>query len=950
MLNVFFSLILSVSLWATNLDQRRSKLLAIIEEELSEVERLAKQQNERQPDTLLRLSELHLEKARLWREAENEKFLSVEPEKRRDLKKADFFTTSNKFFKLANQSAQRIVEKHPKYQGIGEVYYILAYNMKELGDFEASKKYFLLSEKKLTPDSKLASKSKLALADYHYNDNNFSEAIPLYEKALKDQSDKWWTKDAYNLAWSYYREKNYSKAISLMENVYQKSADPKYIDMRNQIKRDLGIFYVDAGRVNDAITFYEKNGLSYTEQFIKIAQSITTQGRFSQAEALLAEAKKKERNPNLRAEILVGELALFDKFNKLEQHFESSKEVVALHKSQSLPEDIVKKINFQISKKAAELQKQTASDLYKDVPEVRKKKSQLAIAYFDLSQEMNPTKGAETAFFKAETAYSSGDYALALKNYTQAFDATQDKALQEKIIEGMLSSLGQKNLDKKVAEENYIPVYNRYLKFDSKSERAKTIYPKLFNSQMAEGKVEQAEVTLTNFAKTYPKEFEIQEGMLAKVMDHYRSKKDYAKIKEYVRRINAKEFYVSTKYADALRTLMTKIQIDDVQKTLESGDKEKALEGYLKIYQSADGTPNAKANAAYNLAVLYFELGDFNSSYKWSTVAIKEMEVVDVTKYSDSFLGLASGYFLAQNFAQSSDLSLRIVAKLCQQSYSNKDLSFKNSLYVALANKDLDRALEIFNLGKKCLVPDAVISETSLELLKDLAGAKRWTEFDKVLLQVESSVKNSSQLIPVLEVYRRELQRIGDTDLALQIEKKQETYFEKAKKLNQEIPVEAIDLFASKIVSVLREKKKNLDSIQLAFPEEVFNKSVKEKLALLDSMTSDILKIQKMGSGKAIVESYVLGIESYQRFGDELLRFTPENKPQEYLDSFKAAMKEVYVPLLENAKKQRKDVSKLISENKILSIENSKIFVGPQMQKFIFPMRKEVLLMERAGK
>src|SRR5665647_338188 len=113
-----------------SLDERRKQILSIVDEELSEVSRLVRQQDNKSPDTLLRVSELNLEKARLWREAENEQFLSIPPEDRRRVKKSDYFKKSNGYFQAANDSGMVIVNKFKNYKGIGEVYYILAYNYK----------------------------------------------------------------------------------------------------------------------------------------------------------------------------------------------------------------------------------------------------------------------------------------------------------------------------------------------------------------------------------------------------------------------------------------------------------------------------------------------------------------------------------------------------------------------------------------------------------------------------------------------------------------------------------------------------------------------------------------------------------------------------------------------------------------------------------------------------
>lgn len=935
------------------LDDRRKKILSIVDEELSEVSRLAKQQDYKSPDTLLRLSELNLEKGRLFREAENEQYLAIPVEERRRVSRAEFFKTSSKFFDAANDSALVVVKKFPKYKEIGDVYYILAYNYKELGQHELAQKYFALSAKGAPASNQVGLKSKLNLADYYYNDHKYKEAIPLYEASIHKLNDKWWTKDAFNLAWSYYRVKNYDKAINLMREIHRKSGDKKYIDMKGNVERDIGIFYVDAGRMNDAIKFYEAQGLNYTEQFVKIANAIVTQGRFAQAESLLEQAEKNEKDRDKRIEILIAQLNLFDKFNKISDHLRVSKELVALNTQSPLDNDQLKRLNFHVNKKAAELQKTTASETYKNVPKVKKEKSNQAIAYFELASQLSPSQKAEKTFFQGETAYAANDFAKAIKLYIVAFDsakANNDKKIMGQSLDGMLSSLGQKSLSKSVAEANYIPVYSRYISFDSRSEKANQIFVKLFNSQYDSGDIAGAEATMTAFAKNFPKDFNTQEGMLAKVMDYHRKKKDYAKVKAYVARINNGEFKVSSNYAEALRSLMTKIQIEGVQQSLEKGDKSTALTGYHQIYNSEESTPKAKTNAAYNLSALYYEMGDANQSYQWSVAAIKDMEVADVTKFADSFLSIASGLFLRQHFAQSSDLSHRMVAKLCKENSSNKAVAYKNAVFIALANNDIDKAIEIKESGKSCSISDATISEVSFEILKDLGKAKRWEAYENTMKELEGNSKNFPLLIKPYEDLRKEFIAIGNVSEAKSILDKQNRFYNQAKAQKLEIPVEALDLISERMIASVIEKKQRLDQIKLEFPEATFNSAVKTKLQLLDQMTSDVNNIQKLGSGKGIVEAYKYVIEAYESFGTSLKNFTPEGKEQAYIDSFKKAMADVHGPILANARKQRNEIKKLILENNILTFSNYSVLYQ-DLEKFKrYFTEKEAVLMERGGR
>lgn len=956
MLKIFLGLVLLCNIafaQKLSMDQRRQQIINIVDEELAEVTRLARQQNYKSPDTLLRVSELNLEKARIWREVENEKYLSIPPEERRNVKKSEYFSRSTKLFETANDSALVVAKKFKTYKGIGDVYYILAYNYKELGKNTEAQNYFKLATQKAAPNTSVSYKSKLALAEYYFNANKFKDAIPLYEGSINKIDDRWWTKDTFNLAWSYYRSKNYDRAINLMKEVYRKSDSDKYISMKSMVERDIGVFYIDAGRMNDAIKFYESNGLNYTDQFVKVANAIVGQGRFAQAEALLNQAAKNEKNREKRIAILIAQLDLFDKYGKIPEHLKVSQELVQMQLQAPLPQDDLKRLTYHVNKKAAELQKSTASDLYKNVQKVRNQKSSAAISYFELSSQLSPGEKAEKVFFQGETAYAAGNYSKALGLYVKSFDeakAKNDAKIQSQSVEGMLASLAQPSLSPKTAEKFYSPVYSRYLSFDSKTERAKSIYVKLFNTQFDAKDMPGAEKTLEDFAVKFPSDYKTQEGMLAKVMEYHRSRKDYPKVKGYVADINSGKYKVSKKYADALRSLMTKIQIEGVQQSLDKGQKGVALKGYHQIYENAESTPKAKTNAAYNLSALYYEMGDSNQSYKWAVTALKDMDVGDVSKFSDSFLSISSGLFLKQYFSQSADLSLRTLAKLCKENSSNKDVAYKNAAFIALANNEIDKALEIKDFGKSCLIADSVVAEVTLELIKELAKAKRWESYETQLTELEKNSKNYPQLIKPYEDLRVVYLSLGDTGRAREVEAKQNKFFNQAKSQKLDIPVEALDLMAERLLAGVTAKKQQLDQVVLRFPENEFNNAVKTKLQILDQMASQVNAIQKTGSGKGIVEAYKYVINSYEEFAESLRAFVPEGKSPEYVASFSKAMSEVYNPILANARKQRNEVKSLIVSNKILTKSNYSVLYSSQENFKRYLTVKEAVLMDRGGK
>lgn len=934
-------------------DQRRGRILQIIDEELQEVIRLSKQRDNNDPELLLRAAELNLEKARLQRESENEKFLAIPAEERREADQSKAYAQSNKSFGVANQYALAVTKKFPNYKDIADVYYILAFNARETKKYEEAQNYLNIATKKSRKGSNTFYKSKLALADSYYNAQKYEKAIPLYETALSKLNETWWTKDAFNLAWCYYRVRNYDKAINLMKEIHKKSSDQRYINMKYFVERDLGIFYVDARRGQEAIAWYKAQGIDFSGHLIKIAKVLIPQGKFTQAEQLVNEAAALKKDPQSKVEVLFLQLDLFDKYEKVDPHLNAATELTQFAVKGSLDDTQMRILDYHVAKKAAELQKSASAEIYKNVKKTREKRALLADSYFELLAKLRPNKASEAQFFRGETAYAAGRYEAAIAAYQLAFEMAQkegNKKIASQSMEGMLATLGQPSFSGAQAEKYYVSVYSNYLKQDPKSDRAKLIRQKLYKIYIDRKDYVQAEATLASYAEAFPEDFKTQESMLAGVMDEYRKKKDYARIKGFVSQINEGKYKVSKKYADALRQMMTKIQIEDAQAALDKGDKSGALNNYLRVYNNPESTARAKANAAYNLAALYYEASDLSQSYQWATVALKEMEVKEVKQFADSFLAISTNLFLRQRFQQSADLGLRTVAKLCQEGLSAKNTAFKNSAFLWLAEGQPDKAEEVLALGAKCGIDEITQNEVRLELSKEYAKLKRWESLEQAVGFVSKSKNQAPATIIYLEMLRNVYANTGDAAKSNEYGQQIMTIYRDAKAKNLDIPVEALDLIAFGLIPRLEQKKNVLKELRLEFPEQKFNQIVKQKLAGLDALTVDVNEIQKTGSGKGIVRAYKHLINAYEEFAVELRDFTPPEKSADYIESFKKAMAGVWTPILATAQKRREEVVALIEKNTILSNDNFEMLASQGSD--LAPQYRHVesmVLMDRGG-
>ena len=177
-----FCLGLSSRTWAFS---KRDQLLRVVNEELREIERLNKQTRSSRPVLLLRLAEIYLEKARLLKEEENEKILSLPSSKRKKMNTRRHYKKSRSFFLKAQKTAYFILKNFRSFKKKGEVYYIMAYNAKEFSDQKKAQKFFHLAIRNSPRGSYTRTRSTATLAEMYFNQRNYKKAIPLYESSLK---------------------------------------------------------------------------------------------------------------------------------------------------------------------------------------------------------------------------------------------------------------------------------------------------------------------------------------------------------------------------------------------------------------------------------------------------------------------------------------------------------------------------------------------------------------------------------------------------------------------------------------------------------------------------------------------------------------------------------------------------------------------------------------------
>jgi tetratricopeptide (TPR) repeat protein len=907
-----------------DVEQRRAELIKVLDEELREVVRLNKQIGGTRPDLMLRMGQVLLEKGRLLKDQENQKFLEIPQERRTQVNADEHFKESRKYFDQAQKTVLVLLKKFPKFEDRGDAYYILAYNAKELKQDEESRKFFQRAIDESRSDSLIANKSRIALAETYFNKGSFDKSLVLYEAALKQKRDKWWTKDAFNLSWCYFKVGKFDRAIDLMKEAYELSKSSKYIDMSKSIERDIAFFYTEAGRSEEAIQFYRNNGKNVSEILLKVGKFLKNQGKYTAAEKTLIDALKLKQTEREETDINIELLSLFEKFGRYDKHLESCKVLGQKFDKGLLNADQIDVLKFNVQKVGAVLQQQIVSKTFDHQPDVRDKKAEASTDYFTIEAKIEPKKAQESMYHAGETYFSIGKFDRAVPFYAEAIKLSRqnnDKKTEGLAGNALMVSLG-KGVKKEIADKYLVPAYESYLSANPNGDKASVVYQRLFTTHMEKKNIPEAEKVLINYKNSLPAENETQEKMLAQVMDYYKDKGDKTALMNWSKRIDAKEFKVSSEYSKKVKELMLGMQFEKVEEANSKGDKKGALKGYFQIYKAEDTTPDAKKMAAYNIAVLFYDTGDWKQMYNWADRALSMMNATDVSKFDKDFILFSTDLFQRRQFTESASLSEKSFDKMCSTESVNKKVFFKNANVIYISEKQFDKSKNLIAKARNCKLPNDVVLGGNLDHLNELAVSNKWTSFYETLTTLESSKEMWPFLIYPSSLLANELDTIGKTEDSQKLRSKMNSFYENSQKQKIDIPLEALDAIAQMRLVNLDNQLAQFKSMKLKFPEKEYNKLLKMKFAKLEKLTSDAESVANIGSGMGILRAYRVIIEGHEQLKNEISNFNPEGKPEDYVKSFKKTMLGLAGQLDKQSRDFRNVAVKKIETDSILSKDN----------------------------
>ncbi|MBL6988663.1 MAG: hypothetical protein ISR65_02750 [Bacteriovoracaceae bacterium] len=880
--------------------------------------------------------ELYSEKLALIKEKENKLFLQSGSAKT----KKRFFKRSRRLERQVLKLGKYVIKRYPYYSKIGNIYYTLALNSRDFGTKIWTAPYLLMALKKLSKKSKanikLRYNAKMALAEHYYNSKKYKKAIRYYHDILTNPGDEWHLKHLYNAAWCYLKVLNHSKALRLLLLANSKSKDSRYISVKSQILDNAGTFFTYASKPRAGAKFYIKNSKDPSLHILKMAKTTASNGDFKNANYLLNLALKQAQSTNNIAtelEIYQSKINIYRQFTRADLFYKTILQIITFNETHK--EAINKETLIDISSKISELvglmQLQLSKDFSKNRHTYSKRKLKQISNFFDALSRLDKNNARKYMYYKGESYFSIHQYNMAAHSYAKALKytiASEDLELKKKILDSFLGTFSKTTLKRKKSQTYLELGFTEYIKHWPNDKKSKEYYKRLFNLYVKQRKLEKANTLLMAFNNDFPDANEMQKTMMTLILDYYIATKNIQKLSILVKQIEQGLLDFDEVYIKKAHLILATLLFERYQGIAKSGDKQKAIEGYLSLYNNKTFSKKIRSQAAYSTSILYLDLLDTEKSYKWISLSMQLMSRKALIKSKSELNTLASRYFFLQDFTSARKLSKTTFRRLCNMRYKNKSTSYEKSIHFALIDNKADLALKIYGHSKKCKIPREIVQKVGINIINhffDTRDNNNYFSFFRANIESKDLYETFNSTIIKLYWHAKDT---GDAILAEQIDahvidlelngykdRSLMSFFKQVKKLNE--------------LSVIADsfEKDNLKTSEV-FNENQFNNDLAEKISVLKGLTNESMALinkQYEQTPELTVATYQLLSDSYEAFAEDIRNVDIKGETKTFIASFKKEMGPLANNIAGQGSKYHKIAKEIILKNNLFTVFNHKM-------------------------
>lgn len=654
---------------------------------------------------MYRLFELKSEKIKLFKEKENKEFVAKKLKYGKKIKRKNAFKKTLSLYNEANNFGKRLLRIYPRTSYKAAIYYTLALNARDFA-YDNNELGFLKKAIRFSKGQRQVNYlATTSLAEYYYNNKKYKMAVKNYEKIIGNRDDEWLTKNLYNYGWCLLKTHKFDHAINRLEEGYKLSPDEFYIDMREQIMSSLVSFYVYGKQVNRGVNFIKKNASDKNESLLKLAQKASGKGFFKETEEIIADLELKispESKPELYSEMRLFQFDLYTQYHKSKKLLTIGKMIPTLKLDEYQISESVRKISEVVGARQIILKK----DFSKQDQSYDRSTLNEIITYFNILAKINPVEKAQYEFFQGETYYSVHKFKDSLTSYKESL-VTYDKVkskndLRAQNMDAIFSSIDLIKFKPAEKKSELDFAYNKYLSYWPNDAKARDIYPRLYSLHFSTKSYPKMQDAIDRYIVQFPKDNKKQQELYRNFMDNLIKTRNTQLLSAKINKLKTGYLAFDAVEIKKSETILATILFSKFQDLNKAGKQVEALEGYKLVHFTEFYPKSVKAEAAFNMGVIYTDLLDHNNALKWYEKSFSfytEKEKIEKRDYLEK---MALRTELLHDFQYSAKISKFVVENFCSDKKRNQAI-FERSIRNDLANDYVSKVFHNLETNLKCV-------------------------------------------------------------------------------------------------------------------------------------------------------------------------------------------------------------------------------------------------------
>lgn len=892
--------------------KRWNYLLGLINEEVKTIN-MVKRKSQK---LMYRLFELKSEKIKLYKEKENKEFMAKKMKYGNKIKRQQIFKRTIDLYKEANAYGHMLLKKYPNTQYKAAIYYTLAlnsrdfaYDNKELGYLHSAIKYS-------HNQPKVRYLATTSLAEYYYNNKKYNMAVTQYEKIIDNRDDEWLTKNLYNYGWCLLKTHKFNAAINRLEDSYKSSQNEFYVDMREQVMTSLVSFYVYGKQIDRGIEFINKYAYDKTESLLKLAQKASAKGYYAETQKIVKDLEGRidaQKKPELYADLRLFQFDVYKQYHKQDQLLDIASMFPKIKFTDYQQEEAIRKVSDVVGTKQIILKK----DFSKHDKQYDKGILTQIIAYFDILSAINNPEKAQYEFYKGETYYSVAEHKKALSTYKVSLNDYDKKPSKEdlraKNLDAIFACIDVIEYSDKDKRQELNFAFNKYLSYWPKDKKAQEIYPRLYALHAKTKNYPKMQESIDRYIKAFPKDKEKQQD-LYRAQLHFIIKDENTEL--LAQKVNKmKTGYLTFGQTEIKKSeeILANILFKTYQNFNKEGKTDKALAGYQKIHFTEHYPTPIRAEAAFNMGMIYTDLRDNNNAIKWYQ---KSFDFYTAKEKKDKRVFLekmALRTALLQDFLYAAKLNKFILKNYCAEKQANRKI-FEAAVKNDLANDYVSKVF--YSLEKRMHCTDEFSAELKRDIMVHLFEHQHENEFVDYIDKYKIANLFRTEVSHYTERLYWKYYGVNKGLEKLYLYRLGKIKYDDKSKL----VVNAMNEYEKLAKKIKFYKRNSINTADMTKPE-VFSKLLQTRIANLQPIVADANKIFEMGHGQVSVLVYDLLTDLTNKLSNEIVAYTLPINDENFQKQFKAQMKMVADNFIVQKNQFKQSSQELIEKYELLLVK-----------------------------